>query len=104
MAQYFEQYRQSLEKMLYEPGKLNDWLTLAEQKAGVKRIYIALGMIAFCFYVVITFTPFILLWFMQESLQFYPFTWCLAMGLSEYWLIAAIKLLTAINLFHNFFF
>ena len=49
MAQYLEQYRQSLEKMLYEPGKLNDWLTLAENKAGVKRIYIALGMISLCF-------------------------------------------------------
>ena len=43
MAQYFEQYRQSLEKMLYEPGKINDWFTLAETKTGVKRIYMALG-------------------------------------------------------------
>jgi len=46
MAQYFEQYRQSLEKMLYEPGKVNELFTIAETKTGVKRIYIALGMIA----------------------------------------------------------
>ena len=43
MANYVEQYRASLEKFLYEPGKINDLLSKAEQKSGVKRIYIALG-------------------------------------------------------------
>jgi len=43
MANYVEQYRVSLEKFLYEPGKINDLLTKFEGKSGVKRIYIALG-------------------------------------------------------------
>ena len=44
MAQYFEQYRASIEKVLYEPGTVNDYLTKAEAKLGVKRIYIVLGL------------------------------------------------------------
>jgi len=47
MANYVEQYRASLEKFLYEPGKINDLLSKAEQKSGVKRIYIALGVLGF---------------------------------------------------------
>lgn len=44
MAQFLEQYRAGLEKALYEPGIVNDLLTKAEQRTGVKRIYISLGM------------------------------------------------------------
>jgi len=44
MAQYFEQYRASIEKVLYEPGTVNDYLAKAEAKLGVKRIYIVLGL------------------------------------------------------------
>ena len=43
MAAYFEQYRASLEKVLYQPGKMNDLLTTAEAKTGVKRLYLAIG-------------------------------------------------------------
>jgi len=43
MANYVEQYRLSLEKLLYEPGKINDLLSKFEAKTGVKRIYITLG-------------------------------------------------------------
>lgn len=43
MAHLVEQYRASFEKVLYEPGVLAEWLTLAEKKTGVKRTYIALG-------------------------------------------------------------
>lgn len=44
MAQYIEQYRASIEKVLYEPGTVNDYLAKAEVKLGVKRIYIVLGL------------------------------------------------------------
>lgn len=47
MTQFLEQYRASLEKALNEPGIFNDLLAKAEQRTGVKRIYIALGMIQF---------------------------------------------------------
>lgn len=42
---FLEQYRSGLEKALNEPGCVNDLLGKAEQKTGVKRIYIALGII-----------------------------------------------------------
>jgi len=45
MAAYFEQYRASLEKVLYQPGKMNDLLTTAEAKTGVKRLYLAIGFL-----------------------------------------------------------
>lgn len=45
MANYVEQYRASLEKVLYQPGKINDLLTQVEAKTGVKRLYIALGVL-----------------------------------------------------------
>lgn len=41
---FLEQYRAGLEKAINEPGIINDLLGKAEQKTGVKRIYIALGM------------------------------------------------------------
>lgn len=41
---FLEQYRSGLEKALNEPGFVNDLLGKAEQKTGVKRIYIALGI------------------------------------------------------------
>lgn len=47
MAHYIEQYRASLEKVLYQPGALNDLLTVAEQKTKVPRTYIALGWYRF---------------------------------------------------------
>jgi hypothetical protein len=43
MTQFLEQYRAGLEKALNEPGLINDLLAKAEQRSGVKRIYIALG-------------------------------------------------------------
>lgn len=44
MSHLVEQYRANLEKVLYEPGVLSDWLAVAEEKTKVKRIYIALGI------------------------------------------------------------
>ncbi|KAI9556957.1 hypothetical protein GHT06_016751 [Daphnia sinensis] len=45
MTQFLEQYRAGLEKMLYEPGFINNLLAKAEERTGVKRLYIALGMV-----------------------------------------------------------
>lgn len=45
MAQFLEHYRANIEKALYEPGLINDYLAKAEAKFGVKRIYIVLGMV-----------------------------------------------------------
>lgn len=41
MANYVEQYRARLDAFLHEPGKVNDIMTAAEKKTGVKRIYVA---------------------------------------------------------------
>jgi hypothetical protein len=43
MTAFLEQYRAGLEKALNEPGVINDLLAKAEQRTGVKRLYIALG-------------------------------------------------------------
>jgi len=45
MTAFLEQYRAGLEKALNEPGVINDLLAKAEQRTGVKRIYLALGKI-----------------------------------------------------------
>lgn len=45
MAQFLEHYRAGFEKALNEPGICNDLLAKAEQRTGVKRIYIAFGTI-----------------------------------------------------------
>jgi len=38
-------YQEKLAKLLKQPGTINDTMTLAEQKSGVQRIYIAYGVI-----------------------------------------------------------
>jgi hypothetical protein len=45
MTAFLEQYRAGLEKALNEPGVINDLLAKAEQRTGVKRLYIALGIL-----------------------------------------------------------
>lgn len=45
MAQFLTQYKDNLEKALYEPGFISNTLAKAEEKTGVKRIYLALGML-----------------------------------------------------------
>lgn len=46
MAHFVEQYRANFEKLLYQPGAINDLLTIAETKTKVPRTYIALGVLA----------------------------------------------------------
>merc|ERR1711911_251767 len=44
MAAIFEQYRQALEKFLYQDGPLKPYIEKVEAKTGVKRIYLAIGL------------------------------------------------------------
>ena len=47
-AAYIEKYRATLEKVLYEPGTLNNLLAAIEKKTGVKRIYVGIGKFILC--------------------------------------------------------
>ncbi|CAG5136116.1 unnamed protein product [Candidula unifasciata] len=45
--QKFEAFKARLDKVLHEKNKVTDVLEIIEQKTGVRRLYVALGFIAF---------------------------------------------------------
>ncbi|BFZ01552.1 hypothetical protein BsWGS_04590 [Bradybaena similaris] len=45
--QKFDTFKARLDKVLHEKNKVTDFLEIIEQKTGVRRLYIALGFIAF---------------------------------------------------------
>jgi len=47
MASLVEQCKDLMEKVLYQPGKINDLLTEVELRSGVKRTYIFIGVLGF---------------------------------------------------------
>jgi len=47
MAQYYEQFTQKLDSLLQEKNRVTDLLEKAEKATGVKRIYIAQGLLGF---------------------------------------------------------
>jgi len=53
LASYYQQYVELLDKSLHEKNRFTDILALIEQKANVKRVYIAQGLIgALCLYMI----------------------------------------------------